>query len=131
MLHLILRKDLITLIYNEIKYKKEGKNGEIWLKCNSLVDEEIINALYKASQNNVRVELIVRGICCLKPQINGLSENIYVKSIVGRFLEHSRIYCFSNGKRMPSSFAKVFISSADIMPRNFDRRYEVMVPILK
>ena len=125
-----LRKDLITLIYNEIKYKKEGKNGEIWLKCNSLVDEEIINALYKASQNNVRVELIVRGICCLKPQIKGLSENIYVKSIVGRFLEHSRIYCFSNGKRMPSSLAKVFISSADIMPRNFDRRYEVMVPIL-
>ena len=95
-----LRKDLITLIYNEIKYKKEGKNGEIWLKCNALVDEEIINALYKASKNNVRVELIVRGICCLKPQINGLSENIYVKSIVGRFLEHSRIFCFSNGKKI-------------------------------
>ena len=125
-----LRQDLITLIYNEIKFKKEGKNGEIWLKCNSLVDEEIINALYKASQNNVRVELIIRGVCCLKPQIKGLSENIHVKSIVGRFLEHSRIYCFSNGKRMPSSSAKVFISSADIMPRNFDRRYEVMVPIL-
>ena len=125
-----LRQDIIGLINQEIRYKKSGNNGEIWLKCNSLVDEEIINALYYASKNNVRVELIVRGICCLKPQIKGLSENIYVKSIVGRFLEHSRIYCFSNGKRMPSTFAKVFISSADIMPRNFDRRYEVMVPIL-
>ncbi len=125
-----LRHDIIKLINQEIRNKKNGKNGEIWFKCNSLVDEKIINALYNASQNNVRVELIVRGICCLKPQVKGLSENIYVKSIVGRFLEHSRIYCFSNGKRMPSSFAKVFISSADIMPRNFDRRYEVMVPIL-
>ena len=125
-----LRNDLISHINQEILYKKAGKNGEIWLKCNSLVDEQIIQALYNASKNNVRVELIVRGVCCLKPQIKGLSDNIFVKSIVGRFLEHSRIYCFSNGKTMPSSAAKVFISSADIMPRNFDRRYEVMVPIL-
>ena len=125
-----LRNDLIDLINQEISFKKDGKNGEIWMKCNSLIDEQVIQALYKASKNNVRVELIVRGICCLKPQVKGLSENIFVKSIVGRFLEHSRIYCFSNGRKMPSDFAKVFISSADIMPRNFDRRYEVMVPIL-
>ena len=125
-----LRDDIVKLINQEIKFKKEGKNGEIWFKCNSLVDEKIIEALYNASKFKVRVELIVRGICCLRPQVKGLSETIFVKSIVGRFLEHSRIFCFSNGKRMPSANAKVFISSADIMPRNFDRRYEVMVPIL-
>ena len=125
-----LRNDILTLIDNEISNKLRGKKSEIWFKCNSLIDEEVINKLYKASQVGVKIELIVRGVCCLRPQIKGLSENISVRSIVGRFLEHSRIYCFSNGHSMPSSRAKVFIASADIMPRNFDRRYEVMVPIL-
>lgn len=125
-----LRNDILTLIDNEISNKLRGKKSEIWIKCNSLIDEEVINKLYKASQVGVKIELIVRGVCCLRPQIKGLSENISVRSIVGRFLEHSRIYCFSNGHSMPSSKAKIFISSADIMPRNFDRRYEVMVPIL-
>ena len=125
-----LRNDILTLIDNEISNKVKGKKSEIWFKCNSLIDEEVINKLYKASQMGVKIELIVRGVCCLRPQIKGLSENISVRSIVGRFLEHSRIYCFSNGHSMPSSRAKIFISSADIMPRNFDRRYEVMVPIL-
>ena len=125
-----LRNDILTLIDNEISNKLKGKNSEIWFKCNSLIDEEVINKLYNASQAGVKIELIVRGVCCLRPQIKGLSENISVRSIVGRFLEHSRIYCFSNGHSMPSSKAKIFISSADIMPRNFDRRYEVMVPIL-
>ena len=125
-----LRNDIIALIDNEINNKLKGKKSEIWFKCNSLIDEAVINKLYKASQAGVKIELIVRGVCCLRPKIKGLSENISVKSIVGRFLEHSRIYCFGNGHSMPSSGAKVFISSADIMPRNFDRRYEVMVPIL-
>ena len=125
-----LRNDILTLIDNEISNKLKGKKSEIWLKCNSLIDEEVINKLYNASQAGVKIELIVRGVCCLRPQIKGLSENISVRSIVGRFLEHSRIYCFSNGHSMPSSAAKIFISSADLMPRNFDRRYEVMVPIL-
>ena len=125
-----MRNDILTLIDNEISNKLRGKSQKFGSKCNSLIDEEVINKLYKASQVGVKIELIVRGVCCLRPQIKGLSENISVRSIVGRFLEHSRIYCFSNGHSMPSSKGKIFISSADIMPRNFDRRYEVMVPIL-